>query len=398
MKSNRSRLKREKDAKQERRRDHVVAGAPVTPPEESSGQDTRYETKKSPQAETRSNLYRARKAGKKSNRYKEECDQNSSGDESSEFKEESVPGAYSIASTHTENHRIEEPQTTIDGSRVNALFAEDTNDRAMVVEANLVPELTSADEVNIQEEEAVIAMKIQYKRALWYAMAFYGLAIVGNIIGFLFLFLNPPQAYGQFYDPIWFGLLESACVFFVATLIMLLATTSCCASSLTLEQYAPDDKELLQETYRASVVTICVFIVPIIVKFPELQWLGYTIMTWYFAGTVFTFSRVQLLRHSTEARQKKPKCIWIIFWGMFLGLSGATIWSCLKPLYPDCNVPRASWIGDGVCDGQPYASEVCGYDGGDCVQLKDYPNCTVDSPHQLGNGGQWGAAFMVATA
>ena len=53
----------------------------------------------------------------------------------------------------------------------------------MLVEADLAPELTSAEEVNIQEEEAVIAKKIHYQRALRFAMPCYGLAIILSFIG-----------------------------------------------------------------------------------------------------------------------------------------------------------------------------------------------------------------------
>ena len=35
--------------------------------------------------------------------------------------------------------------------------------------------------------------------------------------------------------------------------------------------------------------------------------------------------------------------------------------------YPDCTVDYPYWIGDGECDGEPYDTVECGYDGGDCV-------------------------------
>jgi hypothetical protein len=75
------------------------------------------------------------------------------------------------------------------------------------------------------------------------------------------------------------------------------------------------------------------------------------------------------------------------------------------------NMPH--WIGDGECDGGYYASEACGFDGGDCLKvgepcLKDeecasgfcnantkvcylgvlekYPDCVVEYPKKIGDG------------
>ena len=38
----------------------------------------------------------------------------------------------------------------------------------------------------------------------------------------------------------------------------------------------------------------------------------------------------------------------------------------MKILYPNCHVEHFSWIGDGTCNGGPYATSSCGWDGGDC--------------------------------
>ena len=49
--------------------------------------------------------------------------------------------------------------------------------------------------------------------------------------------------------------------------------------------------------------------------------------------------------------------------------------------YPNCVVTDPSWIGDDYCDGGPYNTEECGYDGGDCTAFNtNYPDCTVDEP------------------
>ena len=48
-------------------------------------------------------------------------------------------------------------------------------------------------------------------------------------------------------------------------------------------------------------------------------------------------------------------------------------------IYPDCEVDRPHWIGDGYCDDAQYNIEECGWDGGDCC------SCTcVSALHTCG--------------
>ena len=64
--------------------------------------------------------------------------------------------------------------------------------------------------------------------------------------------------------------------------------------------------------------------------------------------------------------------------------------------YPNCSVPIPSYIGDLECDGLPYNTEECGWDGGDCHHCNAtyfgpscdlyYPNCSVPIPSYIGNG------------
>ena len=55
--------------------------------------------------------------------------------------------------------------------------------------------------------------------------------------------------------------------------------------------------------------------------------------------------------------------------------------------YPNCTVSFPSWIGDGMCDDyEPYNTEKCGDDGGDCVKHWYYPDCTVSFPSWIGDG------------
>lgn len=40
--------------------------------------------------------------------------------------------------------------------------------------------------------------------------------------------------------------------------------------------------------------------------------------------------------------------------------------------YPNCHVDMPSWIGDGICDGEEYNTEACGWDGGDCADPEEW--------------------------
>ena len=52
--------------------------------------------------------------------------------------------------------------------------------------------------------------------------------------------------------------------------------------------------------------------------------------------------------------------------------------------FPDCKVPEPGFVGDGLCDTEPYFTEECGYDGGDC---DNFPvNCTATDTYAIGDG------------
>jgi hypothetical protein len=40
--------------------------------------------------------------------------------------------------------------------------------------------------------------------------------------------------------------------------------------------------------------------------------------------------------------------------------------------YPDCKVPKPSFVGDNYCDGPEYNTTECGFDDGDCLNLIDF--------------------------
>jgi len=64
--------------------------------------------------------------------------------------------------------------------------------------------------------------------------------------------------------------------------------------------------------------------------------------------------------------------------------------------YPNCNVTYPGWIGDGRCDGGSYNTIVCGSDGGDCDEFNaEYPNsiCNVEDPYRIGDGRCDGGAY-----
>jgi hypothetical protein len=56
------------------------------------------------------------------------------------------------------------------------------------------------------------------------------------------------------------------------------------------------------------------------------------------------------------------------------------------PNYPDCTVEYPGWIGDGRCDGGDYNTIECGFDGMDCEEFNKYPNCNVVAPGWIGDG------------
>jgi hypothetical protein len=62
--------------------------------------------------------------------------------------------------------------------------------------------------------------------------------------------------------------------------------------------------------------------------------------------------------------------------------------------YPNCTVEYPGWIGDGRCDGRGYNTIECGSDGGDCDEFNaEYPNCNVEDPYRTGDGRCDGGAY-----
>ena len=61
---------------------------------------------------------------------------------------------------------------------------------------------------------------------------------------------------------------------------------------------------------------------------------------------------------------------------------------------PGCDVPYPQWIGNGYCDGEPYNSEECELDGGDCCASGYFgtncdlylPDCNATVPQWVGDG------------
>mmetsp|Transcript_847 Transcript_847/g.1267 ORF Transcript_847/g.1267 Transcript_847/m.1267 type:complete len:538 (-) Transcript_847:168-1781(-) len=72
----------------------------------------------------------------------------------------------------------------------------------------------------------------------------------------------------------------------------------------------------------------------------------------------------------------------IIFGGMYCGMIVAWAWfvrgqysgDFFRVKYPECNVTDVRSIGDGDCDNfDPYNTEECGWDGGDCIDPSNLP-------------------------
>lgn len=73
-----------------------------------------------------------------------------------------------------------------------------------------------------------------------------------------------------------------------------------------------------------------------------------------------------------------------IVWGQTTGLF-------YENKYPQCQVKLQGLdfrkIGDGICDGGLYNRYECDFDGGDCVNFQlAYPSCNANEPSKLGNG------------
>ena len=90
--------------------------------------------------------------------------------------------------------------------------------------------------------------------------------------------------------------------------------------------------------------------------------------------------------------------------GDCLGAENDCGWSgnCLS-IYPDCRVEHPEYLGDDDCDGGAYDTEECGWDGGDCasdwnepehasIKCGDWagvdclPNCHVEHPEYIADG------------
>ena len=69
-------------------------------------------------------------------------------------------------------------------------------------------------------------------------------------------------------------------------------------------------------------------------------------------------------------------------------LIGQTSGDFLRMKYPNCRRAYPFMIGDGKCHNyDPYNTEACGYDGGDCVAFNNnYPNCTAELIWMIGGG------------
>ena len=55
--------------------------------------------------------------------------------------------------------------------------------------------------------------------------------------------------------------------------------------------------------------------------------------------------------------------------------------------YPNCSIYYLLALGNGVCNGHPFNTIECGFDGNDCDWINEhYPNCNVSQPSFVGDG------------
>lgn len=60
-------------------------------------------------------------------------------------------------------------------------------------------------------------------------------------------------------------------------------------------------------------------------------------------------------------------------------------------------MPRFSLIGNGRCNGGPYNTEICNYDGNDCIEFNAlYPGCEVENPWRVGDGRCDGGSYYTS--
>ena len=66
--------------------------------------------------------------------------------------------------------------------------------------------------------------------------------------------------------------------------------------------------------------------------------------------------------------------------------------------YPGCNIPDATRLGDGVCDGGEFNTVACQFDFGDCDEFYEhYPDCEAANPNKVGDGKCDPNPYMIST-
>ena len=155
----------------------------------------------------------------------------------------------------------------------------------------------------------------------------------------------------------------------LATILFLTALCKCVNSDPQ-----PEDMRLRRTGGVSSVLAVILFIVasPFLSTQDGYSVTGYVLAMISFILTVPLVTSSILLVRSKEARMSKCTVFWFTLAVVVLVallIVGSFRFDSYMPIddYPNCVVEYPYWIGDGVCDGRTYATEECGYDGGDCL-------------------------------
>ena len=201
------------------------------------------------------------------------------------------------------------------------------------------------------------------------AIVFYSLAILFYLAGVAMNLVgkHPWNIYAQIY-----AYIPAAAAVFISTILYFISL--CCFTR------KPEKNFFFFVGFNASVAAIVLFVVAAPLMWTARITGGYVLAILSFACTVaaldYTILQVVLPddRESEQEQRRRitQNCfrIRIIICTLFVALLivGGLRYEPKIPIddYPDCIVEYDWWIGDGVCDGEEYATEECGWDAGDC--------------------------------
>ena len=254
----------------------------------------------------------------------------------------------------------------IQSHHTNVPHGDQDEEDLTTIQADRVPDPIYPDHViDTVKQEVVQTKQKRYAGLLIAATVFYGLAIAMYIVGVGMNFKgdNPWNVFAQIY-----AYTPAACAVFVATVLY--------AISMCVAPTPPEKRRIAKVGLVASISTIVLVLIAGPLLWKVRIKLGYVLAVLSFATTVVAlYCTIRLLQRDSEPGRCQKLLYnqilvgFIVIWFLFLLSFGTWQYQAKLPIddYPDCHVDYEWWIGDGGCDGLPYASEECGYDDGDCL-------------------------------